>query len=177
MDWKLFATTLVAIFLAELGDKTQLATLGAAAVPGRARLTVFLASACALVLSSAVAVTAAAWIGRAVLVAWPEWGSALLFIVLGVWFMWRSFHAAVPSWPSLSSPRFVPRPRSKSSPETRRARRAAIWTAVREARPTPPRVKRSSDVGTLDRSWRGRRGVTANFGHGTLDARLRVGRV
>ena len=56
MDWKLFATTFVAIFLAELGDKTQLATLTlAASSPGR-RWLVFGAAALALLVSSAVAV-------------------------------------------------------------------------------------------------------------------------
>jgi putative Ca2+/H+ antiporter (TMEM165/GDT1 family) len=94
MDWKLFATTFAAIFLAELGDKTQLATFGAAAASEGARWTVFLASATALVACSAVAVGAAAAVGRAVPVVWLERGGGVMFVVLGVWFLWRSFHPA-----------------------------------------------------------------------------------
>ena len=74
-------------------DPRTLVAYAAAASEG-ARLTVFLASSCALVLCSAVAVGAAAWLGRAVPVVWLERGGALLFIVLGCWFMWRSFQAA-----------------------------------------------------------------------------------
>ncbi len=55
MDWKLMATTFLAVFVAELGDKTQLATLSFAS-SGQSRLSVFLGSALALVATSAIAV-------------------------------------------------------------------------------------------------------------------------
>src|SRR5262249_43784462 len=54
MNLRLFASTFGLIFLAELGDKTQLATLSLAA-SGESRATVFLASASALVVTSAIA--------------------------------------------------------------------------------------------------------------------------
>ena len=53
MDLKLFATVFATVFVAELGDKTQLATLLYAADASHPRLTVFAASAAALVLTSA----------------------------------------------------------------------------------------------------------------------------
>ncbi|MHC4821728.1 MAG: TMEM165/GDT1 family protein [Planctomycetota bacterium] len=92
MDWKLFATTFLAVFLAELGDKTQLATFGMAAASEDSRWTVFAASSVALVTCSAIAVGAAAWIGKAVPLAWIERAGGVMFLVLGAWFLWRSFH-------------------------------------------------------------------------------------
>ena len=63
MDWKLFLTTFGAIFLAEMGDKTQIATLTFAA-GGSSRWIVFAGSALALVATSAVAVLAGEVISR-----------------------------------------------------------------------------------------------------------------
>jgi putative Ca2+/H+ antiporter (TMEM165/GDT1 family) len=82
MDWKLFASTFAAIFLAEVGDKTQLATLSLAA--GRSsRWTVFAGSALALVTTSAIAVLAGDALARAVPAHWLRRGAGVLFLVLG----------------------------------------------------------------------------------------------
>jgi putative Ca2+/H+ antiporter (TMEM165/GDT1 family) len=55
MDFKLILTTFWLIFLAELGDKTQLATV-AFSVGTPSKMSVFAGSALALVLTSALAV-------------------------------------------------------------------------------------------------------------------------
>ena len=63
MDWKIFLAAFGTIFLAELGDKTQLATLLYAAKSPKP-LSVFIASSLALVLSSALAVAFGSLLGK-----------------------------------------------------------------------------------------------------------------
>ncbi len=58
MDWKVFATVFIAIFIAELGDKTQLATMLFAADKEVSKLTVFAGAALALIIASAIGVLA-----------------------------------------------------------------------------------------------------------------------
>lgn len=88
MDWRLAATTFVAVFIAELGDKTQLATLSLASGRG-SRLAVFLGAAGALVCSSLIAV----WIGEALSRIVPPHqlrrAAGLLLILLGVAYLVR----------------------------------------------------------------------------------------
>lgn len=91
MDWKVFAATFAAIFLAELGDKTQIATFGAAAGSQGSHWSVFLGSAAALVACSAIAVLAGAALGKVVSVVWLERIGSVLLIGLGAWMLWRSF--------------------------------------------------------------------------------------
>ncbi len=86
MDWRLFASTFAAIFLAELGDKTQLATLSLAA-GGSSRVVVFAGAALALVATSAVAVLAGEAVSRVIPPVWIRRGAGALFIVLGVVFL------------------------------------------------------------------------------------------
>jgi putative Ca2+/H+ antiporter (TMEM165/GDT1 family) len=81
MDWKLFASTFAAIFLAELGDKTQLATLSLAS--SGTRWVVFAGSAAALVASSALAVLGGEALARLVPPVWIKRGAGALFLVLG----------------------------------------------------------------------------------------------
>ena len=54
MDYRMLVTVFTAVFVAELGDKTQLATLLFAAEGDNPKLTVFAAAALALVLTSAI---------------------------------------------------------------------------------------------------------------------------
>ena len=56
MDWKLLFTVFATIFVAEIGDKTQLATILYASGAEASKLTVFLGAALALILTSALGV-------------------------------------------------------------------------------------------------------------------------
>ena len=60
MDWKVFATVFGTVFLAELGDKTQLATVLFASKSAVSLWTIFIAASAALVLTSAIGVAAGA---------------------------------------------------------------------------------------------------------------------
>ena len=63
MDWKLFLTVFASIFVAEMADKTQLVTLLFAADKAVSKWVVFLGSASALVLASAIGLMAVGYIG------------------------------------------------------------------------------------------------------------------
>jgi len=84
MDIKVLLMTFVMIFLAELGDKTQLATFTFAA-ENKSRLAVFIGSAGALVLTSLLAVLFGSVIARVVPTNYIKVAACMLFVVLGVW--------------------------------------------------------------------------------------------
>jgi putative Ca2+/H+ antiporter (TMEM165/GDT1 family) len=82
MNWKLLAETFVLVFLAELGDKTQLATLTLAA-SGKSRLLVFLGAAGALVATSAIAVLLGEGVARLLPQLWIRRLAGLAFLAVG----------------------------------------------------------------------------------------------
>ncbi len=84
MDLKVLFTTFGMVFLAELGDKTQLATHFFAA-ESKSRLAVFLGSAGALVISSLLAVVVGAGLSKFVPAAHVKTGAGVLFVLLGIW--------------------------------------------------------------------------------------------
>jgi len=84
MDLKILLKTFGMIFLAELGDKTQLATFSFAA-ESKSRLAVFLGSAGALVLTSLLAVVFGSGVSRLVPANYIRTGAGALFVFLGLW--------------------------------------------------------------------------------------------
>jgi Ca2+/H+ antiporter, TMEM165/GDT1 family len=86
MDWKLFGSTFALIFLAELGDKTQFATLSLAA-SGKSRWLVFAGAAAALVATSAIGVILGEGVARIIPEIWIKRAAGVGFLVLGVLFL------------------------------------------------------------------------------------------
>jgi putative Ca2+/H+ antiporter (TMEM165/GDT1 family) len=90
MDWKLFVAAFVTVLLAEMGDKTQLATMPYAADSRNGRWTVFAASALALCAVAAIGVAAAKVVGDRVPPRTPRWVAGLGFVAVGAWTIWKA---------------------------------------------------------------------------------------
>jgi putative Ca2+/H+ antiporter (TMEM165/GDT1 family) len=87
MDLKLILTTFSLVFLAELGDKTQLAAFCISADCSSSKLSVFLGSASALVMSSLIAVFLGDTISRLVHPNYIKIGAGSLFVIMGIWIL------------------------------------------------------------------------------------------
>lgn len=84
MDWKIFASTFITIFLAEMGDKTQFAAL-AASSQTKSTTTVLLAVVLALGLAGALGVLAGKYLGTFLSPQTMKYVSGSLFILVGIW--------------------------------------------------------------------------------------------
>ena len=90
MDFQLFLTVFSTVFLAELGDKTQLATVLYAADRPSAKLVVFLGAAAALVTTSAIGVAAGGLVAEYVSPRLLTRVAGVGFIALGAWTLVRA---------------------------------------------------------------------------------------
>jgi len=85
MDWKIFSTVFTSVFIAELGDKTQLATMLFASDKDTSKLTVFLGASLALVVTSALGVAAGSFLAQYVSEKFLHYLAGAGFIAIGVW--------------------------------------------------------------------------------------------
>lgn len=83
MDLKLLGSVFTAIFIAELGDKTQLATMLFAADREVSKLTVFAAASMALIVTTAIGVLAGKFLCDHINTKYLSYGAGVLFIVIG----------------------------------------------------------------------------------------------
>ena len=87
MNLTLFLSTFVTVFLAELGDKTQLATVAISGTSDRP-LAVFIGSSTALVLASLIGAVAGGSLSTVVPADWLQLMASLGFLVIGLKLLW-----------------------------------------------------------------------------------------
>lgn len=87
MDWKVFGTAFITLFLAELGDKTQLAIITMTA-KSDSKLSIFLGASLALVTVSLLAVLLGGVLSEYIPTEWLQRIVAVAFIVIGVLMLW-----------------------------------------------------------------------------------------
>ena len=90
MDIKIFVTVFGTIFLAELGDKTQLATLLFASKTPANLLTVFLGASLALIVATVIGVAAGGLVSQYVNQKYLSYAAGVGFVLVGMWTMWRA---------------------------------------------------------------------------------------
>lgn len=93
MEWKLFATVFASIFIAELADKTQLVTMLFAADKAVSKWIVFLGSASALVLASAIGVVAGSLLSQVINMKTMSIVAGSGFILIGAWTLYHGLQS------------------------------------------------------------------------------------
>ena len=83
MDWRVMLTTFGVIFLAEMGDKTQIAAMTMAAEKKRP-WEVFIGASLALVTVSAIGVVVGSALSQYLPLVWIKRGAGASFIIIGV---------------------------------------------------------------------------------------------
>ena len=90
MDWKVFLTVFATVFIAELGDKTQLATMLFAAEKEVSKYLVFFAASTALILASAIGVLAGSLLSDYVNTKYLQYLAGFGFILIGVFTLYKA---------------------------------------------------------------------------------------
>ena len=90
MELKVFFTVFVAVFIAELGDKTQLATMLFAADKEGSKWTVFLGASAALVVATAIGVIAGALLSEYINEKYLNYLAGAGFILIGAFTLVRA---------------------------------------------------------------------------------------
>lgn len=87
--WRVFLTVFMTVFVAEIGDKTQLATMLFAGEAKVSRWVIFAGSACALTLAAAIGVVVGAQLDRFISPRTLRTVAGIGFIAIGLWTLAR----------------------------------------------------------------------------------------
>jgi putative Ca2+/H+ antiporter (TMEM165/GDT1 family) len=89
MDWKYAGVVFGSVLLAEMGDKTQLATMLFASQREAPRLLVFFAAGAALLVATGLGVLAGGLMGRYFNERLINWTAGVGFILIGGYTLWK----------------------------------------------------------------------------------------
>ena len=90
LEYKVLATVFAAVFIAELGDKTQLATMLFAADKDVSKLTVFVGASLALIVASGFGVLVGGAISQYISEKYLHYVAGIGFIGIGIWTLIRA---------------------------------------------------------------------------------------
>lgn len=90
MDWRLMGISFVTVFLAELGDKSQLAAIALSSNSQNSPKAIFLGTIAALILASLIGVILGEGTAQLLPTKWTKMIAALGFLILAVRLLWFS---------------------------------------------------------------------------------------
>ena len=90
MDYKALLAVFSAVFIAELGDKTQLATMLFAADKDIGKLTVFIGASLALVVTSGIGVLAGMVLVQSISEKHLHYLAGIGFVAIGLWILLKA---------------------------------------------------------------------------------------
>jgi putative Ca2+/H+ antiporter (TMEM165/GDT1 family) len=89
MDLKILATVFVSVFIAEMGDKTQLATMLFASDKEVSKWMVFFGASLALVAASGIGVMVGGTLSQYVSEKYLHYFAGAGFVIIGIWTLWK----------------------------------------------------------------------------------------
>lgn len=90
MDWKIVSIVFTSVFLAEMGDKTQLATMLFASDREVSKWTVFLGASLALIVASGIGVLVGSALSNYVEEKYLHYAAGAGFVIIGIWTLWKA---------------------------------------------------------------------------------------
>ena len=90
MDLKILATVFISVFLAEMGDKTQLATMMFASDKEVSKWTIFLGASLALVAASGIGVLVGGTLSQYISEKYLHYAAGAGFVIIGLWTLWKA---------------------------------------------------------------------------------------
>lgn len=90
MDWKTFSIVFASVFVAEMGDKTQLATMLFASDKEVSKWTIFMGASLALIVASGIGVLVGSALSNYVEEKYLHYAAGAGFVIIGIWTLWKA---------------------------------------------------------------------------------------